>query len=144
MVAAEKIGFPVLIKAASGGGGRGMKVAKDRDSCAEAVLTAQGEAQAAFGDGTVYMERYLQRPRHIEIQIIADAFGNVCHLGERDCSLQRRHQKMMEEAPSPAPSTPRAARRSAAPWSRRSARSATSASAPSSSCRKTASSSSSK
>ena len=102
MAAAEKIGFPVLIKAASGGGGRGMKVAKDRDSLAEAVMTAQSEAQAAFGDGTVYMERYLQRPRHIEIQIIADAFGNVCHLGERDCSLQRRHQKVMEEAPSPA------------------------------------------
>jgi acetyl-CoA carboxylase biotin carboxylase subunit len=102
MAAAEKIGFPVLIKAASGGGGRGMKVAKDRDSLAEAVQTAQTEAQAAFGDGTVYMERYLQRPRHIEIQIIADAYGNVCHLGERDCSLQRRHQKVMEEAPSPA------------------------------------------
>ena len=102
MAAAEKIGFPVLIKAASGGGGRGMKVAKDRDSLAEAMLTAQNEAQVAFGDGTVYMERYLQKPRHIEIQVIADAFGNVCHLGERDCSLQRRHQKMMEEAPSPA------------------------------------------
>jgi acetyl-CoA carboxylase biotin carboxylase subunit len=102
MAAAEKIGFPVLIKAASGGGGRGMKVAKDRDSLAEAVLTAQSEAQAAFGDGTVYMERYLQKPRHIELQIIADAYGNVVHLGERDCSLQRRHQKVLEEAPSPA------------------------------------------
>ncbi|HWE46356.1 MAG TPA: acetyl-CoA carboxylase biotin carboxylase subunit [Caulobacteraceae bacterium] len=102
MAAAEDIGFPVLIKAASGGGGRGMKVAKDRDSLAEAVMTAQTEAQAAFGDGTVYMERYLQKPRHIEIQVIADAYGNVCHLGERDCSLQRRHQKVMEEAPSPA------------------------------------------
>jgi acetyl-CoA carboxylase biotin carboxylase subunit len=102
MAAAEAIGFPVLIKAASGGGGRGMKVAKDRDSLAEAVSTAQGEALAAFGDGTVYMERYLQKPRHIEIQVIADSFGNVCHLGERDCSLQRRHQKVLEEAPSPA------------------------------------------
>jgi acetyl-CoA carboxylase biotin carboxylase subunit len=102
MAAAEAIGFPVLIKAASGGGGRGMKVAKDRDSLAEAVSTAQGEALAAFGDGTVYMERYLQKPRHIEIQVIADAYGNVVHLGERDCSLQRRHQKVMEEAPSPA------------------------------------------
>jgi acetyl-CoA carboxylase biotin carboxylase subunit len=102
MAAAETIGFPVLIKAASGGGGRGMKVAKDRDSLAEAVSTAQGEALAAFGDGTVYMERYLQKPRHIEIQVIADSFGNVCHLGERDCSLQRRHQKVLEEAPSPA------------------------------------------
>ncbi len=101
MAAAEAIGFPVLIKAASGGGGRGMKVAKDRDSLAEAVQTAQAEAAAAFGDSTVYMERYLQRPRHIELQVIADQFGNVCHLGERDCSLQRRHQKVLEEAPSP-------------------------------------------
>ena len=102
MAAAEHIGFPVLIKAASGGGGRGMKVAKDADSLAEAVATAQTEAAAAFGDGTVYMERYLQTPRHIELQVIADAHGAVCHLGERDCSLQRRHQKVLEEAPSPA------------------------------------------
>jgi acetyl-CoA carboxylase biotin carboxylase subunit len=99
---ADRIGFPVLIKAASGGGGRGMKVARDRESLAEAVSTASAEAQAAFGDGTVYMERYLQTPRHIEIQVIADAYGAVCHLGERDCSLQRRHQKVLEEAPSPA------------------------------------------
>ena len=102
MAAAEAIGFPVLIKAASGGGGRGMKVAKDMDSLAEAVQTAQSEAKAAFGDGTVYMERYLQKPRHIELQVIADSHGNVVHLGERDCSLQRRHQKVLEEAPSPA------------------------------------------
>jgi acetyl-CoA carboxylase biotin carboxylase subunit len=102
MAAAEGIGFPVLIKAAAGGGGRGMKVAKDRESLAEAVSTASNEAKAAFGDGTVYMERYLQKPRHIEVQVIADAHGAVCHLGERDCSLQRRHQKVMEEAPSPA------------------------------------------
>ena len=101
MAAAETIGFPVLIKAAAGGGGRGMKVAKDKDALAEAVMSAQTEAAAAFGDGTVYMERYLQKPRHIEIQVIADSHGNVCHLGERDCSLQRRHQKVLEEAPSP-------------------------------------------
>ncbi|OYX31493.1 MAG: acetyl-CoA carboxylase biotin carboxylase subunit [Caulobacterales bacterium 32-69-10] len=101
MAAAEAIGFPVLIKAAAGGGGRGMKLAKDRDSLAEAIATAQHEAKTAFGDDSVYLERYLGQPRHIEIQVIADAHGNVCHLGERDCSLQRRHQKILEEAPSP-------------------------------------------
>ena len=100
--AADKIGFPVLIMAAAGGGGRGMKVAETREDLSEAVATAQSEARAAFGDDAVYMERYLQTPRHIELQVIADSFGNVVHLGERDCSLQRRHQKVMEEAPSPA------------------------------------------
>ncbi len=100
--AAETIGFPVLIKAAAGGGGRGMKVANTPEQLDEAVRTAQTEAKAAFGDGSVYMERYLQTPRHIEIQVVADSFGAVVHLGERDCSLQRRHQKVLEEAPSPA------------------------------------------
>ncbi|MCI5045578.1 MAG: acetyl-CoA carboxylase biotin carboxylase subunit [Aquisalinus sp.] len=102
MRVAREIGFPVLIKAASGGGGRGMKLAESEGDLEQAIFTAQAEAKAAFGDDAVYLEKYLGQPRHIEIQIAADAHGNVIHLGERDCSLQRRHQKVLEEAQSPA------------------------------------------
>ena len=99
---AEDIGYPVLIKAASGGGGRGMKVVADADSLESMMQQAGSEAKAAFGDATVYMEKYLGNPRHIEFQVFGDGNGNAIHLGERDCSLQRRHQKVLEEAPSPA------------------------------------------
>ncbi|MCW5772637.1 MAG: acetyl-CoA carboxylase biotin carboxylase subunit [Rhodospirillaceae bacterium] len=99
---AEEIGYPVLIKAAGGGGGKGMKVANDAAEFAEMMSLAKREAQANFGNDVVYMEKYLSHPRHIELQILADTHGNVVHLGERDCSLQRRHQKVLEEAPSPA------------------------------------------
>jgi len=96
------IGYPVLIKATAGGGGKGMKVARNAEEMVEAWKMARNEAKAAFGNGDVYMEKYLGRPRHIEIQILADNYGSVVHLGERDCSLQRKHQKVLEEAPSPA------------------------------------------
>ena len=99
---AKNIGFPVLIKAASGGGGKGMKVANNAGELNEAWNLARSEAMSGFGDDTVYLERYLANPRHIEFQLFADSFGNVVHFGERDCSLQRRHQKVLEEAPSPA------------------------------------------
>jgi acetyl-CoA carboxylase biotin carboxylase subunit len=99
---AATIGYPVLVKAAAGGGGRGMKVAKSESELSLALATARSEAKAAFGDDAVYLEKYLQLPRHIEVQVLADSHGKVIHLGERDCSLQRRHQKVWEEAGSPA------------------------------------------
>ena len=99
---ANNIGYPVLIKATAGGGGRGMKIANSVDELRDAIKMAQIESEAAFGNGEVYLEKFLGKPRHIEIQVLADNFGNVVHLGERDCSLQRRHQKILEEAPSPA------------------------------------------
>jgi acetyl-CoA carboxylase biotin carboxylase subunit len=100
LILGRTMGFPVLVKAASGGGGRGMKIATSEDDLAEAFTTARTEAKAAFGDDAVYIEKYLKKPRHIEIQVACDTHGNAVHLGERDCSLQRRHQKVLEEAPS--------------------------------------------
>jgi len=98
---ADRIGYPVIIKASSGGGGRGMKMARGANDIREAFAVARTEAQAAFGSDAVYIEKYLERPRHIEMQILADSYGSVVHFGERDCSLQRRHQKLLEEAGSP-------------------------------------------
>jgi acetyl-CoA carboxylase biotin carboxylase subunit len=103
--AAEKIGYPVLIKATAGGGGRGMRIVQDSTELVKMMKAARGEAEASFGNNGVYLEKFLERPRHIEFQILADSHGNVVHLYERDCSIQRRHQKLLEEAPSPALST---------------------------------------
>ena len=98
---AREIGFPVIVKAAAGGGGRGMRVVHNEEVLLSSIQVTQSEAQAAFGSPVVYMEKFLQRPRHVEIQVLADGQGNAIHLGDRDCSLQRRHQKIIEEAPAP-------------------------------------------
>ena len=98
----DKVGYPLLVKAAAGGGGRGMRIVRDPSDLEEALAAARREAKAGFGDDRVFSERYLERPRHVEIQLLADAHGTVVHLGERECSLQRRHQKVLEESPSPA------------------------------------------
>ena len=143
IAASKTIGFPLIVKAAAGGGGRGMKVALTADDLVEAVQTAQSEATAAFGNGAVYLERYLQKPRHIELQVIADSHGNVVHLGERDTpcnAATRRSSKKPPRRPCRRSNAPR----SAAPSTRPSARSATSASAPSNSSGRMASSSSSR
>ncbi len=99
---AREIGYPVLIKATAGGGGRGMRLVKEEEELGNLFAAAQGEAEAAFGNPGVYIEKFVQKPRHIEFQILADSYGNVIHLGERECSIQRRHQKLLEESPSPA------------------------------------------
>ena len=98
---AKRIGYPIIIKAAAGGGGKGMRVCHNDISLASGLMTAQAEAEASFGNSNVYIEKYIEKPRHIEIQLLADKYGHIIHLGERDCSIQRRHQKLIEESPSP-------------------------------------------
>ncbi|MBM6861521.1 ATP-grasp domain-containing protein, partial [Clostridium saudiense] len=99
-IEAKRIGYPVMIKASAGGGGKGIRIVKSEDELENSFLTAKSEAKINFGDDSVYMEKFIENPRHIEFQILADSFGNVVHLGERDCSIQRRNQKLLEEAPS--------------------------------------------
>ena len=101
LATARKIGYPVIIKAAGGGGGRGMRIVHSEGALVNALMLTRAEARAAFGNDTIYMEKFLEKPRHIEIQVLADSHGNIVHLGERDCSMQRRHQKVIEEAPAP-------------------------------------------
>ena len=98
---AGKIGYPVMLKASAGGGGKGMRIALNDAECRDGLKRAKSEAETAFGDGRVFIEKYIENPRHIEIQVLADGFGNTVYLGERECSIQRRHQKVIEEAPSP-------------------------------------------
>ena len=110
-VAARDVGYPLLIKASAGGGGKGMRRVNSEDELATAFNLAQSEAKKSFGDDAIYLERFIECPRHVEIQVLADAHGNVVHLFERDCSIQRRHQKVFEEAPCPRPLSPRRAKR---------------------------------
>ena len=100
LAAAQQIGFPVMVKAAAGGGGKGMRAVRNAEDLPEALATARREAESAFGDGTIYLEKMIEGARHIEIQVLADTHGNTIHLGERECSIQRRHQKLVEESPS--------------------------------------------
>lgn len=113
---AREIGFPVIVKASAGGGGRGMRIVETEAELGNALETASNEAAAAFKDGSVYIERYVRNPRHIEIQVLADEYGDCIHLGERECSIQRRHQKLLEEAPSPVLSLSYAGRWAMQPW----------------------------
>src|SRR5919107_5677601 len=100
VAAADEVGYPVLVKPSAGGGGKGMRLVHEKSALAEALVSARREAASSFGDDTLFLERFVVRPRHVEVQVLADAHGTTLHLGERECSLQRRHQKVVEEAPS--------------------------------------------